>query len=595
MSSSRFRRHFRPSRLLFILRRFLRNDQLILSVLSLVVGGMAGWAVVLFRKTIELVQLAAFGYGGERLLYHTGGFAWWHVVLTPTIGGLVIGIFVYRFMPGRRPQGVAEVIEANALKGGRTSFTVGFKAAVVNAASIGVGASVGREGPAVHLGAALAGWAAKRLRLSRSLSRALLGCGVAAAVASSFNAPIAGALFASEVVIGHYALSAFAPIVIASVTGTVISSIYFGDTPAFAVPEHLIASFLEFPAFAGLGILAGLTALVFMRSIMAAGRAAEKLPVAPWLRPAIGGAMVGAIAVFYPYVLGIGYGTTELVLAAGLTAGLLVAVLVAKIAATAISIGFGFGGGVFSPSLVIGALLGSAYGMIATGIFPELSSGPEAYAIVGMGGVTAAVLGAPISTILIVFEMTDNYKLTIAVMVAVVISSMIARGVHGGSFFFWQLEQLGVDIKGGFETALLRGINLRRVMTKVKDRVGMGAALQDLRDMLRKSETGGLFVVRDDGVLHGTITLDDLSEVAFDHGFDDLIRAGDVARTQPPVLAADDDLEAAMKMMREVGEHHIAVVESRESMFFLGGVHERDVMAAYNKALVEARREERDG
>jgi CIC family chloride channel protein len=595
MFSSRFRRRFRPSRLLLILRRFLKNDQLILSVLSLAVGAGVGWAVVLFRKTIELVQFAAFGYGGERLLYHTGGFAWWHVVLTPTIGGLIIGLFVYRFMPGRRPHGVAEVIEANAFRGGRTSFTVGIKAAVVNAASIGVGASVGREGPAVHLGAALAGWTAKRLHLTRSLSRTLLGCGVAAAVAASFNAPIAGALFASEVVIGHYALSAFAPIVIASVTGTVISSVYFGDIAAFAVPEHLITSFLEFPAFAGLGVLAGLTALIFMQGIMAAGRAAEKLPVPPWLRPAIGGAMVGGVAVFYPYVLGIGYGTTELVMAAGLTAGLLVAVLLAKIAATAISIGFGFGGGVFSPSLVIGALLGSAYGMMATDIFPQLSSGPEAYAIVGMGGVTAAVLGAPISTILIVFEMTGNYKLTIAVMVATVISSMITRGFHGGSFFLWQLERMGVDIKGGFETVLLRGINLRQVMTKVNERVSLDAALRDLRNMLQKSETGGLFVVRDNGALYGTITLADLSEVAFEHDFDDLIKAGDVARTRPPVLAADDDLETAIKMMRETGEHHIAVVEDKDSMLFLGGVYERDVMAAYNKALVEVRREERDG
>ena len=278
-----------------------------------------------------------------------------------------------------------------------------------------------------------------------------------------------------------------------------------------------------------------------------------------------------------------------------LSLGALVAVLAAKIAVTAVSIGFGFGGGVFSPSLVIGALLGSAYGMMATSIFPALSSGPEAYAIVGMGGVTAAVLGAPISTILIVFEMTGNYKLTIAVMVAVVISSMITRGFHGGSFFLWQLERLGVDIKGGFETALLRGINMRRVMTRMDERVSLGAALQDLRNMLQESETGILFVVRDDGVLYGTITLAGLGEAAFEHQFDDLIKAGDVARTRPSTLAVDDDLEAAMKMMRESGEHHIAVVEDRDSMLFIGCVHERDVMAAYNKALVEARREERDG
>jgi len=577
-----------------LLRRLLKNDQLILSVLALAIGAGAGWAVVGFRELISLIQFVSFGEGGERLLAHAESLPWWHLIAAPAIGGLAIGIFIYSVMPGKRPQGVADVIEANALRGGRMSLSDGLKAAVVNAASIGVGASVGREGPAVHLGAALAGWAAERLHLTRSLSRTLLGCGVAAAVAASFNAPIAGALFASEVVLGHYALSAFAPVVIASVTGTVVSHVYFGDFPAFAVSDHTIASFFEFPAFVGLGILAGLTALALMQGIMTTSRAAEKIPVPVWARPAIGGAAIGVIAVFYPHVLGVGYGATEAALSLGMTAGLLAAVFLAKIAATSISIGFGFGGGVFSPSLVIGAFLGSAYGIIATSISPELSSGPDAYAIVGMGGVTAAVLGAPISTTLIIFEMTGDYKLTMAVMVVAVISSMITRRFHGGSFFSWQLERQGLDLKGGFETALLRAINLRQIMSRVSELVGLDVGLQDLREMLQKSEGGDLFVIQDDGVLFGTITLADLSEVAFDHEFDDLIRASDVARMHPPVLAIDDDLETAIKLMRDTGEHHIAVVETRETMVFLGCVYERDVMAAYNKALLEHRREEKD-
>ena len=577
------------------LRRLVRNDQLILSVLALVVGAAAGGAVIVFREAIALVQLGFYGSGAERLSLHVQELAWWHVVLAPAAGGLLIGLFVRYAMPDRRPHGVADVIEANALSGGRMSVVTGVKAALVNAASIGVGASVGREGPAVHLGAALGGWLAERLHLTRSLSRTLLGCGAAAAVAASFNAPIAGALFASEVVLGHYALSAFAPI--ASVTGTAVSRAYFGDFPAFEIADHAITSFWEFPSFVILGILAGITAIVFMQGIMLAASAAEKSPLPAWLRPAAGGLMVGGIAVVFPQVLGVGYGATEAALGLAFPLGLILAVGVAKIVATAISLGlglgFGFGGGVFSPSLVIGAMLGGAYGMVIGDMFPAVSLAAGAYTIVGMGAMAAAVLGAPISTALIIFEMTGGYGITLAVMMAVVVASVITRRFHGGSYFAWQLERRGLDLKGGFESALLRAIKVADVMSRDSEQVSIDAHLPDIRTRLQESPTGTLFVVRHDNPFYGTITLADLSEAAFDHAADDLINAGDVARPHPPALTTDDDLHAALGLMRSSGEEHVAVVADHEGGAFLGCIHERDVMNAYNKALVQTRREER--
>ncbi|MEE9544887.1 MAG: chloride channel protein [Rhodospirillales bacterium] len=585
----------RLSRLLRRLRKIVGNEQLILAILALAVGAAGGGAVILFRQGIAQVQNLFYGSTGERLFVHAQTLPWWQILLAPTLGGLLIGLLVYYFLPDRRPQGVADVIEASALGGGRMSATTGLKAALINAVSIGVGASVGREGPAVHIGATLGGWLAKRLRLTHAHSRTLLGCGVACAVAASFNAPIAGALFASEVVVGHYALSAFAPIVIASVTGTAISNAYFGDFPAFMVAEHSIASFWEFPAFAGLGLLAGLLAMAFMRGIVLAEKVAGKIPLPPWIRPAAGGARVGILALMVPQVLGVGYGATEAALQVSFSLALLIAVGVAKIVATAISLGFGFGGGVFSPSLVIGAMLGGAYGIVVAGLSPELSSGPGAYTIVGMGAMAAAVLGAPISTTLIVFEMTGHYAITMAVMVAAVFASLVTRGFHGGSFFAWQLERRGLDLKGGFESALLRALGVGQVMSRVSEPVTRDVGLRDLREMLQQSERGKLFVVRDNGELFGTITLADLSEVAFDPTVDDLIKAGDVAHPRPPVLSVADDLEAALKLMRDTGESYIAVVEDKESMLFLGSVHERDVMSAYNRALLERRREELGG
>ena len=393
--------------------------------------------------------------------------------------------------------------------------------------------------------------------------------------------------------IGHYALSAFAPIVIASVTGTAISRFYFGDFPAFVIHEHVIESFWEFPAFVGLGILAGLTAMGFMKSIMMSRSIAQQLPIADFLKPALGGTLLGFVAIWYPQVLGIGYGVTEAAMMEPLTLFLLVSICLAKILATALSIGFGFGGGVFSPALVIGAMLGGSYGMVFTGLFPDLSTGIGAYTILGMGAMAAAMLGAPISTALIIFEMTGDYALTLALMVTVVIASMITRQFHGGSFFSWQLEQRGHDLREGFEMALLRDLKVRSVLSTGGEPVTLGVGLPDIRSMLQKSEAGELFVVDDEGVLFGTITLADMSEFAFDSELDQLITASDIARRHPPVLACTDDLETAMTTMRDTGEEYIAVIEDRKGMKFMGCVREGRVMSAYNRALVESRREER--
>jgi len=240
-------------------------------------------------------------------------------------------------------------------------------------------------------------------------------------------------------------------------------------------------------------------------------------------------------------------------------------------------------------------MLGGAYGIIVTSIFPELSSGPSAYTIIGMGGVAAAVMGAPISTTLIVFELTDDYPLTIAVMVSVVVSSLLTKQFVKGSFFNWQLERVGYDLKGGFEAALLRSITVRETMSEENETVDVAANIQEIRAKLQSSKTGELFVVREDGELFGTIILSDLSEVAFDHDVDNLINAGDVARLHPPLLEVNDDLETANKVIRDSGEHYIAVVENHKNMKFVGTLHETDVMAAYNRTLIEVRSEEHDG
>ena len=576
------------------LLRFSRNDQVVLALLALVIGAAAGGAAIAFRDAIGAVQWLAYGFSGENVATMAAALPWWQLLLAPTVGGLLVGLFVHYLMPDGRPQSVAHVIEASALHDARMSLTVGIRAALASAASIGVGASVGREGPVVHLGASLGSWVAKRLHLGRVLARTLLGCGVAAGVAASFNAPIAGTFFALEVVVGHYALSAFAPIVIASVTGTLISRARYGDFPAFILPENwTIVSFWEFPAFALLGLVAALAAIIFMWSIIFTEDTVAKLPVPSWSRPAFAGLLVGLIALAFPQVLGVGYEATDAALSDSYALWLLLALIVAKTAATAISLGGGFAGGVFSPSLFIGAMVGGAYGVIATQAFPELSSGHGAYTIIGMGAVAGAVLGAPISTILMIFELTNDYELTIAVMLATVIASVVTQQVHKASFFNWQLERRGVSIRGGQQAGLMRRVKVSSVMDHRYSAVVPTTPISEVRLKLQSAPWGELFVVDEEGGLCGVITYADLHEAAFDTSHDAELIADNVARNVPALLLIGDHLEAAVKVFNLTGEPHVPVVADKKSMLLRGVVHEHEVMLAYLRALNQARAEER--
>jgi CIC family chloride channel protein len=578
------------------LDRLTRHEQVILSILAIVIGGIGGGSAIAFREALGAIQFVFYGFSDERVATLAGVLAWGHILITTTFGGLAVGLIVAFVMPGRRPRGVADVMEGSALRGGRMDLRVGLGAALVSAVSLGAGASTGREGPVVHLGASLSAFVAERLRLGRSLSQTLLGCGVAAAVAASFNAPIAGAFFALEVVVGHYAMSAFAAIVIASVTGTIVSRIWFGDFPAFIIPEHSIASFLEFPAFALLGLVSAATAVIFMYSVDFASRIAEKPPLPLWLRPACGGLLVGIIALAFPEVLGVGYEATDTALRGQFGLRMLFSLLLVKTAATAISLGSGFGGGVFSPSLYLGAMLGGVFGIIATDMFPHLSSGHAAYTIVGMGAVAGSVLGAPISTILMVFELTGDYELTIGVMIATVIASLITRHAFGFSFFTWQLDRRGLNLRKGREQGLLHAVHVCDVMHYDQICVTPSALMGEIRGCLQKCHYGELFVADEEGRLHGTITLADLADSAFDTELDMLLNAEDVCRHRPPVLTEQDDLEAAMALMDSVPEEMIvAVVDDRKENRLQGYVRQRDVARAYDRALLQARDEEFGG
>ncbi len=585
--------HARPVTLLRLFgRRILRSDHWVLALLAVVIGIATAGGVIGFRTVLDQIQLVFHGFSSEAVVTLIAEQPWWRVVLAPAAGGLLVGLMVRYLLPAG-PEGVPHVMEASALKGARMPLKNGVMAALVSATSLGVGASNGREGPAVHLGATIGAQIAQRLRLSENLSRTLLGCGVAAAVAGSFNAPFAGVFFALEVVVGHYALSAFAPIVIASVAATVLTRAHYGDFPAFILPESTgIVSILEFPAFVLLGVTSAAVAALFMWTVMAAQDAMTRLDPPRVLRPAFAGLAIGLVALQFPHILGVGYEATDMALKETLSLHLMLALILLKIAATALCLASGFGGGVFSPSIFLGAMTGGAFGLLATMVFPELSSGQGAYTLVGMGAVAGAVLGAPISTILVIFEMSGDYKLTIAVMIGVVVASAIIEQTLNRSLFTWQLHRKGISLRGGRDMEFLGRIRIADVMKDDYLTVTADTGLEPLTDCLRRARYGEVFVVDDDRRLIGVITTVDLMHA--DAGPDgEVPTAATLLHRDPPALQTGDDLHRAINLMEGAGESHLPVVETLESRKLVGFVHEHDVMLAYHRAIVEARAEER--
>ena len=443
--------------------------------IALAIGIAAGFAAVAFRKGIEWLQAAL--YGTDDIL-HLHSFAetlpWYWILLIPVFGGLAVGVILNRFTTDGRVRSVADVIEGAALKDGRVETKAGIASALASLVTLSSGGSTGREGPVVHIAGLISSWVSNRIDADGITGRDLLGCAVAAAVSASFNAPIAGALFALEVVLRHFALHAFAPIVIASVAGTVINRLEYGDVTEFTlIEEGALAFYVELPAFLLLGLVSGLVAVAVMRAVFwTEDRGNDfvrwtRLPGI--LRPAVAGLLLGALAIFYPHIIGVGYETTSAALTGALALREAIVFAVMKTVALAITVAGRMGGGVFSPSLMLGALTGLAFGHIATGIFPEVSGSETLYALAGMGAVAASVLGAPISTTLIVFELTGDWQTGLAVMAAVSISSAVSSQFVARSFFLTQLLRRNVHLAAGPQAYLLSMFRVSRVMRPADD------------------------------------------------------------------------------------------------------------------------------
>ncbi|WP_068314823.1 chloride channel protein [Polycladidibacter hongkongensis] len=522
------------------LRFFTGNRQPLLWLLAIIVGALVSLAAIAFRVAIGAVQWTWLGTSSERVAQSIAALPPHTILIVPAVTGLLVGLLLQYVQPRQRTGGVADVIEARAQGGQGLPFRSGISSALITALSLGGGASAGREGPVVHLGATLSTNLCRSLALPDTARRILLACGVASAVSASFNAPIAGVLFAHEVILAHYALSAFVPIVLASTVGTLFTRLYFGEAAAFTLPPYEIASYWEFPAFALLGLTCAIVAVLLQASLIAGDWTARNIKLPLWLRPAIGGLAIGAIALFFPQVLGVGYEATDAALHGKLSLALMLALILAKTAATSITLASRFGGGIFSPSLYIGAMAGGAFGLIAGSAFPDIASSYGLYAILGMGAVASAVLGAPLSTTLIVFELTGGYDLSIALLLCVSISTGLSNALLGRSFFQWQLEMRGVFVRDGSHKWLEQAVHVADFMEPLRE----GAS----NERPKESETAVLF--------------------------------------------DSDCLNTALKAFDESGKGALPVVTRAQPYTIIGYAHHLAALRVFNSALIKATEEE---
>ncbi len=519
-------------------------------LIALVIGIFAGIVAILFREGIALLQETFYGETDQQLHSHLSTLHWSVVLGIPILGGFAVGLILWRFTPDGRGRSVAHVIEGAALGRGRVEQEAGLASAAASLITLSTGGSTGREGPVVHLAAVISSQVSNWIRASDMTARDLMGCAVAGAVSASFNAPIAGALFALEVILRHFAIHAFAPIVVASVAGTVVSRLWSGDGPEFMLPEHTLAFYVELPAFMMLGLVCGLVAVAMMKAIFLAEDAGdwvqEKLRLPIPLRPALAGAILGIIAIYFPHIIGVGYETTNRALSGEFALWTAFLFAVVKVIAVAVTMAGRMGGGVFSPSLMLGALTGLAFGWVATAIFPTVSGAQSLYALAGMGAVAAAVLGAPISTTLIVFELTGDWQAGIAVMVAVSLATAVSVKLVDRSFFLTQLERAGRHVAAGPQDYVLCTITVGTLMRP------------------RGAENG-----------------------ASDTQSWSLVEQG-------AYLTRADTLEKAMPLFDRIKGGVVPVVDGRADgpPELLGALFQVDALKAYNRALAEVAKEE---
>jgi CIC family chloride channel protein len=566
---------------------FRKSGQIFLLVTAVIIGILGAYGAILFRYLYQLSHHLFFSTDSYEtsILYQ---IPWWIRLIVPVIGGLIVGIIITRVAHEAKGSGVPEVMEAFATKGGIIRFRVFIAKAITSAVTIGSGGSAGREGPIVHIGAAIGSAIGQVLKVNTRQLRTFLACGAAAGLSATFNAPIAGAIFAIEIIIADMRVVNMPPIIISSVVATVVSRYYLGDYPAFIVPAYDMLDVRELFIYAVLGIVAGLVSVAFIRMFLGTRKYFEATKIPLWIKPALGGLVVGVIGIFFPQIFGVGYETINDAVWNNLELKMLLILLIGKMIATAFTLGSGGSGGVFAPSIYFGAVLGAAFGIVANMLFPQWTASPGAYALVGMGAMLSGVTHMPITAILMIFEFTNNYLIIPPLMIASIISVLLSNQIAKKSIESAVLESKGINIHDKREVNLLRSILVNSVMETDPVLIKRSAPFSEVITSLLSGKSHFAIVVDENESYIGSVELNDIRQSLLDSdSTSSTLIANDVANTEVPFVLSEDNLDLIMHIFGRVEKDHIAVCNNAQDRKVIGVVTKTAVINAYNMRIFQ--------
>jgi CIC family chloride channel protein len=568
-----------------LLYRFAPEETTIMVVIAAVVGVIGGFGAILFRWLVQFFQTYSVGRGEDTVALLVG-LPWWHQACLPVIGALLVGPLVYYGAREAKGHGVPEVLNAVIFKNGIIRPVVAVVKILASALTIAFGGSVGREGPIIQIGAAMASSLGQWLHFSPQRMKTLIGCGAAAGIAATFNAPIAGAFFALEIILHDFAIVTFSPIIVSSVVATAVSRHFLGDTPAFPVPGFSIHSPAELPFYVVLGLVVGLVSVVYVRSLYATEEFFDGLRFPPFLKPVLGAIPLGLLFILFPQVFGIGYSSMVEVLDGQMVWQLMAILVVVKLVAVNLTLGSGFSGGIFAPALFLGGMLGGAYGSLVGALFPANVGAVGAFAMIGMAAMVAATTHGVLTAILILFEMTGEYRIILPLMLACITAVLVAKNLLADSIFTLKFTLRGQQLEIGRESAILRSFHVQDIMEANPPTIPLNYSLDKILNLFLTNQDSHYYVVDQNRHLAGVITIHDVKNILRDDSLGKVVIAADLYSPVSHLVYRRDNLEDCLLLLGEEDAPDLPVLESQDRPHLVGIITRRVIFEIYNREVL---------
>jgi CIC family chloride channel protein len=557
-------------------------------VLLPIVGLVVGFTTVATAHIISFIQNQFWG-SGQNLLTASTYNPWYSRLAILTVGGLLVGLIGKFFRVPTRGGGITTIMQAVSLKGGYISLRQTAPRDWAAIVTVATGGSLGREGSMALLASAIGSYAGRRFHLSTQQLRVLVCAATAAALAAVYNAPIGGSLFAMEILMGNFALEVLGPVVVVSVISTLVFRSCMGNLPRFDVPHYDLVSAWELLPYLGLGLLAGVLSIVFVRALFGSQDVFEKIPIPNWLKPAVGMLLVGVIGVWWPHVFGNGFETVNLTLRQQVPILLLLLLIPIKIAASSLTFGAGGAGGLFTPSLMVGALLGGTFGYGVHWLFPHVTAGSGAYALVGMGGVLAGTTHAPLTAIMMIFEQTNNYQIVLPLMFVCIVSNFTARTLKARSLDEESLRRRGIVMPTGPEASIMQSLRVEDILHEDTHAISQTAPFHTIVEQFFKESYNNIYVVDGAGTFLGAIRLHSVKDMLHQGESLSSVIADDLVDDSFQFVTPRQNLAEVMDIFWRENAERLPVINNAKDRRLIGWISKRDLLGVYSQEILRKR------